>query len=264
MPARVSAIARRRRSCTGCCCRLRGAMSLLRTRFLRDLSPAISRCLLRPPGTGMSQAVISRRRIGLRHVSTPGRSWRYWRSTRRRCACRAATATTATGYSRSSMQRRGRPGSSSSGVSWSGPISSGPARLRARWRGLAICDTRASAVTIGDSPSMGTVLPSEKGDRDQAMEEWAPRGESLERVPILVVEDDEDDALLVREMLGPNRFEMAHAQRLAEAKSHLANASPGCVLLDLTLPDAHELEGLIELRTHAPDVPIVILSGLAD
>jgi class 3 adenylate cyclase/tetratricopeptide (TPR) repeat protein len=111
---------------------------------------------------------------------------------------------------------------------------------------------------------MGTVLPSEKGDRDQAMEEWAPRGESLERVPILVVEDDEDDALLVREMLGPNRFEMAHAQRLAEAKSHLANASPGCVLLDLTLPDAHELEGLIELRTHAPDVPIVILSGLAD
>ena len=38
----------------------------------------------------------------------------------------------------------------------------------------------------------------------------------------------------------------------------------GCVLLDLSLPDAARLEALMQLRAAAPDVPIVILSGLQD
>ena len=37
-----------------------------------------------------------------------------------------------------------------------------------------------------------------------------------------------------------------------------------CVLLDLSLPDASRLEALMQLRAAAPDVPIVILSGLQD
>src|SRR5439155_6281167 len=38
----------------------------------------------------------------------------------------------------------------------------------------------------------------------------------------------------------------------------------GVVLLDLSLPDARRLEALMQLRAAAPDVPIVILSGLQD
>jgi diguanylate cyclase (GGDEF)-like protein len=38
----------------------------------------------------------------------------------------------------------------------------------------------------------------------------------------------------------------------------------GCVLLDLSLPDANRLEALMQLRAAAPDVPIVILSGMQD
>ena len=36
------------------------------------------------------------------------------------------------------------------------------------------------------------------------------------------------------------------------------------MLLDLSLPDAARLEALMQLRAAAPDVPIVILSGLQD
>ena len=41
-------------------------------------------------------------------------------------------------------------------------------------------------------------------------------------------------------------------------------AGAGCVLLDLSLPDATRLEALMQLRAAAPDVPIVILTGLQD
>ena len=36
------------------------------------------------------------------------------------------------------------------------------------------------------------------------------------------------------------------------------------MLLDLSLPDARRLEALMQLRAAAPEVPIVILSGLQD
>jgi diguanylate cyclase (GGDEF)-like protein len=51
---------------------------------------------------------------------------------------------------------------------------------------------------------------------------------------------------------------------LAEARRHLARASADCVLLDLSLPDAHGLEAPTEIHAMAPEVPVVILSGLED
>jgi diguanylate cyclase (GGDEF)-like protein len=85
--------------------------------------------------------------------------------------------------------------------------------------------------------------------------------------PILLVEDNPGDARLVREMLGEvtsNEFEVHHVERLAEARERLMSNGTGCVLLDLSLPDANRLEALMQLRAAAPDVPIVILSGLQD
>jgi diguanylate cyclase (GGDEF)-like protein len=86
--------------------------------------------------------------------------------------------------------------------------------------------------------------------------------------PILLVEDNPGDARLVREMLngGASRdFEVTHVERLADARAQLIqNVGTECVLLDLSLPDARRLEALMQLRAAAPDVPIVILSGLQD
>jgi diguanylate cyclase len=85
--------------------------------------------------------------------------------------------------------------------------------------------------------------------------------------PILLVEDNRGDARLVQELLREaesSRFKVSHVERLAEARQELMESGAGCVLLDLSLPDASRLEALMQLRAAAPDVPIVILSGLQD
>ncbi len=85
--------------------------------------------------------------------------------------------------------------------------------------------------------------------------------------PVLLVEDNRGDARLVQELLKEadgGRFDVLHVERLADARKRLMEAGAGCVLLDLSLPDATRLEALMQLRAAAPDVPIVILTGLQD
>ena len=87
-------------------------------------------------------------------------------------------------------------------------------------------------------------------------------------ISVLLVEDDPDYAGLVRAMLDAawsnTAFEVQHVDCLADARNALFDSSPDCILADLTLPDARWLEGPIALRDLAPDVPVVILSGLED
>ena len=59
-------------------------------------------------------------------------------------------------------------------------------------------------------------------------------------------------------------FSVTHVEQLADARQVVMESGTGCVLLDLSLPDAARLEALMQLRAAAPDVPIVILSGLQD
>jgi diguanylate cyclase (GGDEF)-like protein len=86
-------------------------------------------------------------------------------------------------------------------------------------------------------------------------------------VSVLLLEDDRDYALLVRDLLqhaGDTDFSVTHVESLAAARRALAGSAPDCVLADLTLPDADWLEAPAELQSLAPGVPIVILSGIAD
>lgn len=89
---------------------------------------------------------------------------------------------------------------------------------------------------------------------------------SLDVGRLLLVEDDEFIATLVGEMLAglATRFELVHVETLAAGRDQVFAAKPSCVLLDLTLPDAEGLQGLLELRKLAPDVPIVVLTGHED
>jgi len=94
-------------------------------------------------------------------------------------------------------------------------------------------------------------------------------GES--RVPrqpaILLVEDSPSDALLVREALRQclaSGGTLVEAARVSSALLKLAEERFDLILLDLTLPDSQGIETLRTVREHAPDIPIVILTGLAD
>ena len=81
---------------------------------------------------------------------------------------------------------------------------------------------------------------------------------------VLLIEDDDGDALLVEELLldGGAPVELDRVRSLAEAKEALPGAA--CVLLDLGLPDTHELGGLRWLQANVPAVAVVVLTGLAD
>ncbi|MEV6239597.1 SpoIIE family protein phosphatase [Lentzea sp. NPDC051838] len=83
-------------------------------------------------------------------------------------------------------------------------------------------------------------------------------------VRVLLVEDDDGDALLVEALLEEARapFVLSRARTLAEAERMLSDAE--CVLLDLGLPDSQGLDGLHRLlkKPHAP--AILVLTGLDD
>ena len=84
---------------------------------------------------------------------------------------------------------------------------------------------------------------------------------------VLLVEDDDADALLVEELLLDAAAPVAlrRARSLAEAKPLLPGVT--CVLLDLGLPDTGELQelrGVRWLAEHMPDLAVVVLTGVAD
>src|SRR5919108_5216042 len=81
---------------------------------------------------------------------------------------------------------------------------------------------------------------------------------------VLLVEDNEDDALLIRETLSETTLEIKHADRLSTALEQLAKGNFEAVLLDLSLPDAQGLNTIDRVLGQAPAVPIVVLTGLND
>ncbi|HEX5870708.1 MAG TPA: ATP-binding protein [Longimicrobium sp.] len=86
-------------------------------------------------------------------------------------------------------------------------------------------------------------------------------------VRILLVEDNPGDARLLRftlEEAQSLRFDLVHAARLSEALEQIGDGATDVVLLDLSLPDAHGMETVTRMLDAAPDVPIIVLTGLTD
>ncbi len=93
----------------------------------------------------------------------------------------------------------------------------------------------------------------------------APRAASRP-IDVLLVEDSAGDALLTSEMLEavePDGIRTTHVGNLREAEARVAHGTD-VVLLDLQLPDSAGLETVIRLHSVAPDVPMVVLTGLHD
>jgi len=84
---------------------------------------------------------------------------------------------------------------------------------------------------------------------------------------VLLVEDNAGDVRLLREMFSKERrdaFELTHLLRMSEAETYLAKGGVDIVLLDLGLPDGHGLETVRRAHAVAPDVPVIVLTGLDD
>lgn len=84
---------------------------------------------------------------------------------------------------------------------------------------------------------------------------------------VLLVEDDEDDAFLLETMLAktkPPSLTLVRATKVAQAQELLAQEAFDAALLDLSLPDSDGLETFTSVHAVAPNLPIVVLTGLDD
>jgi len=86
---------------------------------------------------------------------------------------------------------------------------------------------------------------------------------------VLLLEDNPDDAVLVRHYLATalsDRVEIQHYQRLAEVMEFLGQGEVDIdvILLDLGLPDSQGLDTFTRIHQQTPQIAIVIMSGLAD
>ncbi len=91
--------------------------------------------------------------------------------------------------------------------------------------------------------------------------------EALSPSHLLLVDDDPLDGELVRIALSEvagSTCRITTVVRLAEARERLAGGDFDCVLLDLALPDSSGLDTVAGVVSAAPDLAVVVLTGLDD
>jgi PAS domain S-box-containing protein len=84
---------------------------------------------------------------------------------------------------------------------------------------------------------------------------------------ILIVEDENAFAEILCEIIlseGGGKFSVSRAGSLAEATEKTQAGRFDVLLLDLTLPDAKGVETYHAIQRSAPDVAVIVLSGLSD
>jgi signal transduction histidine kinase len=84
---------------------------------------------------------------------------------------------------------------------------------------------------------------------------------------ILLVEDNLAEARLLREMFnepGSEHIELTHVDCMSGAEKHLSELTVDVILLDQGLPDSQGLAAIRRAHSAAPNVPLVVLTGLDD
>jgi len=86
-------------------------------------------------------------------------------------------------------------------------------------------------------------------------------------IRVLLVEDNPGDARLIREMLVEAKnvsFNLEHFDRLEAGLERLSKGGIDVSLVDLSLPDSQGIDTVREMHSHAPEVPMIVLTGLGD
>ena len=85
-------------------------------------------------------------------------------------------------------------------------------------------------------------------------------------ITLLFIEDDEDDYILTSQLLKEARqpFDIEWRQTLESGIQAIEVKTFDVVILDLTLPDSTGRETFISMHEKAPDLPIILMTGLED
>ena len=87
------------------------------------------------------------------------------------------------------------------------------------------------------------------------------------KISVMLIEDNAGDARLIQEMLKEfekDHFELTILNTLSQGVACLAENRFEFILLDLSLPDSQGLNTFLSVHSHAPDIPIVVLTGAED
>jgi two-component system, cell cycle response regulator len=81
-------------------------------------------------------------------------------------------------------------------------------------------------------------------------------------IKILIIEDDLEYASMLQVLFETKaeQFEITHIENIEKALDHLREEQTDIILMDLSLPESSGLDSFLEIYSHAPEIPIVILS----
>lgn len=84
---------------------------------------------------------------------------------------------------------------------------------------------------------------------------------------VLLIEDNPGDAVIIKEMfheIPKTNFNIFHAIRLKDGEKLTKQEEFDIILLDLELPDSEGIATFYRIKKTAPEIPIIILTGLED
>lgn len=86
-----------------------------------------------------------------------------------------------------------------------------------------------------------------------------------EPISILLIEDDPEDAFLVKKNLNCNKnCKIEHFTTISEVVDHSDRVDATVILLDLNLPDSNGVSTIKTINRILPNIPIVVLTGSDD
>jgi two-component system nitrogen regulation response regulator GlnG len=81
---------------------------------------------------------------------------------------------------------------------------------------------------------------------------------------VLVVEDQEEIAEILGEMLESLGYTVRYAPTINDAVAKVRSESPDAILLDVVLPDARDTQGIDQLKATEPKIPIIMVTANVD
>ena len=144
-------------------------------------------------------------------------------------------------------------------------------RVQGTGLGLPLCRKLAELlggrVAVESTPGLGSiftaVVPTAYAGAPTAATEWLV---DAKRLPLLVVEDSVETAMLYEKMLGHGEFQVLIARNLREAREALVAFRPRAIILDIMLKGEDSWEFLTDLkrRTETHDIPVAVVTTVED
>ena len=131
-----------------------------------------------------------------------------------------------------------------------------------------LVNTPVVVATVVDDPRRAMVLGAighlmKPIDRDALLRLLAPYCGTGPAITVLVVDDDADQRLRVREILAAEGWSVVEAENGRVALDRLATARPDIILLDLMMPEMDGFEFLARLQSDATlrDIPVIVITA---